>query len=117
MLGILYVLFIVVGWLILLSYKQKPKFFLWGVFLAIIAIPVGGPAGLYALEGKMPILIYPIGALLGPVMERFGGWFYYKINGSHLWTYKKFPLPGGYTSWLAAPFWGFLFVAIWAIVK
>jgi hypothetical protein len=117
MFGVLYIAFVFFGWLALAAYTKKTKRFLWKEFLAMCSIPIIGLIGLIVFLGTGALWAFFTGVVLGPVAEWLAGWFYCKINGSHLWIYERLPWRGRFTSYLTLPFWGAFFVAIWAAVQ
>lgn len=65
----------------------------------------------------LPILkVFFIFAIMGTLLEGIVGFAYHMVVGKRLWTYSLHSL-GGYTSFLAIPYWGFVGVLAWFIVR
>ena len=111
-----YLGFILVGTILAQQYGKKTKNFLWREYFALLAAPIIGLIGLTFFFGFQPIKLFLLGVIILPTLEWFTGRAYHTTLGSKLWEYKHYPLPGGYTSWLAVPIWGGAMVLLWLIV-
>lgn len=106
------------GLLLACWYGRKTKRFRWSEYIALFLLPSLFLIWLIFNHGLV-VLMFCLGtAVLGTLFEGLIGWAYHKTIASKFWEYKRLPIFGqGYTSWLALPFWGFVGVVFFLLMK
>ena len=115
--SILYLILAKVGAILAYQYGKRTKKFLWREYWVMVSAPILGTIGLTYFFGWTPIKMFILGVIILPALEWSTGHTYHKIIGSRLWFYTRYPLPGGYTSYLTLPIWGSAMVLLWLISK
>lgn len=114
---ILYLVLTKIETILAYQYSKNTKHFLWREYWAMVAAPLLGALGLTYFFGWAPIKMFFLGIIILPILEWFTGRTYHRIMGSRLWTYERYKLPGGYTSYLTLPIWGSGMVLLWLIAN
>lgn len=115
--SIIYFLVIITSFALAYLYGRHTKNFLWKEYIAMLAMPLIGVAGIIFWVGTSALYVFVFGVLIGPLLEWMMGFVYYKILGKRLWVYERYPLPGRHTSYLTIPIWGIGFLLLWLVSK
>ncbi len=114
----IYFLIFIIGLLFACLYGRSTRRFRWSEYVALFLLPFISLFWLIFKYGPIILILYLTSAVSGMIIEGLVGWAYHETLSSKLWEYKRFPISKhGYTSWLTLPFWGFIGIAAFLLIK
>lgn len=93
------------GLFIIANFGPHVHRFNWKAYLSLVSLPMLAVILVAQYKGVWVWYVFASSMMLGMLAEYAVGHAYHYMFGHRLWEYWRYA-PGGYTSFLVAPFWG-----------